>query len=248
MSNERGEGQRSESDRVRYTQRTSPIRASSAFSSIQPSNGEISKMLKLAACLLLIVAAPCHASPCTEMVGLPPLESISIGQKPIRFVVEALLDDAETIYAEGAHIVARKPGTVSETVALSKMETLHVTGESFHILYGDAIPIPLFFRNYTACLTGTPYPLRGQDTNCIISHRSSPVPTTKDSVSCRREVTIGDCVSCPGIPLVFPCIPLRLPRDVAPLRGRHTNCIIYRLSRRYGEAATPCLTRISQTT
>jgi len=70
---------------------------------------------------------------CMEMSGLPPLESAATEQKPMRLVVEALLHDAETIYAEGAHVIARKPRTESEAVALSKMAMLRVGGESFPI-------------------------------------------------------------------------------------------------------------------
>jgi hypothetical protein len=70
---------------------------------------------------------------CMDMTGLPPLESASTGQKPIRLVVEALLHDAETIYAEGARLITRKPRTESEAVALSKMAILRVGGESFPI-------------------------------------------------------------------------------------------------------------------
>jgi hypothetical protein len=70
---------------------------------------------------------------CMEMSGLPPLEAKSTGEKPIRFVVEALLHDAETVYTEGAHVIARKPQTESEAVALSKMAMLRVGAESFPI-------------------------------------------------------------------------------------------------------------------
>lgn len=67
------------------------------------------------------------------MSGLPPLESSSSSQRPIRAQVEALLHDAETIYAEAAHIIARNPRTERESLALSGMERQHVGGESFHI-------------------------------------------------------------------------------------------------------------------
>jgi len=90
-------------------------------------------MRRLAACLVMFAASPCHASYCIDMSGLSPLESSAASQKPIRAQVEALLHDAETIYAEGAHIVARKPNTEGESIALSKMESLHSGGESFHI-------------------------------------------------------------------------------------------------------------------
>jgi hypothetical protein len=70
---------------------------------------------------------------CMEMTGLPPLESASTVQKSPRLVVEAVLRDAETIYAEGARLVGRKPRTESEAVALSKMSIMRVGGESFPI-------------------------------------------------------------------------------------------------------------------
>jgi len=70
---------------------------------------------------------------CMEMTGLPPLESASTEQKSPRLVVEAVLRDAETIYAEGARLVGRKPRTESEAVALSKMSIMRVGGESFPI-------------------------------------------------------------------------------------------------------------------
>jgi len=70
---------------------------------------------------------------CMEMSGLPPLESTATGEKPMRLVVEAFLHDAETIYSEGAHVIARKPQTESEAVALSKMAMLRVGAESFPI-------------------------------------------------------------------------------------------------------------------
>src|SRR5271169_4541301 len=90
-------------------------------------------MKKLAACLLIATAIPGHASACIDMSGLSLLESSSNRQSPIRDQVEALLHDAETIYAEGAHIIARKPRTEAESLALSRMESLHSGGESFHI-------------------------------------------------------------------------------------------------------------------
>jgi hypothetical protein len=62
-----------------------------------------------------------------------PLESESKADKPINDAVEALLHDAETIYTEGAHIVARKPRTEIESLAIDKMQSLHDFGESFHI-------------------------------------------------------------------------------------------------------------------
>lgn len=51
----------------------------------------------------------------------------------MRVVIEAILHDAETIYTEGAHIVARKPRSNSEADTISRMEMLRVGGESFQI-------------------------------------------------------------------------------------------------------------------
>jgi hypothetical protein len=89
--------------------------------------------IAVAAAMISLIAGPSYAGHCIDMSGLAPLESTSMGQKPIRLTVEALLHDAETIYNEGAHLVARKPRTESEVINLSRMELLHVDGESFHV-------------------------------------------------------------------------------------------------------------------
>ncbi len=83
--------------------------------------------------MIIGVTSPAYAGSCVDMTGLPPLESATAGQKPIRTVIEALLHDAETIYKEGAYIIAQKPRTNRETDTLSMMEARHVGGESFHI-------------------------------------------------------------------------------------------------------------------
>jgi hypothetical protein len=90
-------------------------------------------LLITVAAIMIAATAPSYAGPCIDMTGLPPLKSASIGQKPIRIVVEALLHDAETLYTEGAHLIAQKPRTRSEADTLSMIEARHVGGESFHI-------------------------------------------------------------------------------------------------------------------
>lgn len=87
----------------------------------------------LTTAIIIGIAPPTYARTCTDMAGLPPLELASVGQKPVRAVMEALLHDAETTYKEGAYIVARKPRTNREADAISLMEARHVGGESFHI-------------------------------------------------------------------------------------------------------------------
>jgi hypothetical protein len=98
---------------------------------------EVTSTLRLSAFLLLVAVTPGYATSCVEALHPPPLEtpleSTSVGQQEIRPLVEALLHDAETIYLEGAHIVARNPRTESEATALSRMEQPHSGGESFHI-------------------------------------------------------------------------------------------------------------------
>ncbi|MGO9135553.1 MAG: hypothetical protein ACLP8A_16100 [Methylovirgula sp.] len=90
-------------------------------------------LVALTTALSVGIMSPTCASSCLDMAGLPPLESMSVGKKPIRVVVEALLHDAETIYKEGSHIVAQNPRTNREADAISTMEAQHVGGESFHI-------------------------------------------------------------------------------------------------------------------
>jgi hypothetical protein len=85
------------------------------------------------AAIVNAIPAPSQAGSCIDMSGLPPLESALVGQKPIRLVIESLLHDAETIYNEGAHLIARKPRTKNEAINLSRLESEHVGGESFHI-------------------------------------------------------------------------------------------------------------------
>lgn len=87
----------------------------------------------LTTAIIIGIAPPTYARTCTDMTGLPPLESALVGQKSVRVVMETLLHDAETIYKEGAHIVARKPRTNREADAISLIEAQHVGGESFHI-------------------------------------------------------------------------------------------------------------------
>jgi hypothetical protein len=67
--------------------------------------------------IIIVTTAPCYAGSCIDMTGLPPLEAATVGQKPIRVVIEALLHDAETIYTEGAHLIAQKPRTRSPIAA-----------------------------------------------------------------------------------------------------------------------------------
>lgn len=90
-------------------------------------------LVGLTSVLAVGAVAPAHAASCVAMTGLPPLESASTGGKPIRIVIQALLNDAETIYKEGAHIIAQKPRTDREADSISMMETQHTGGESFHI-------------------------------------------------------------------------------------------------------------------
>jgi hypothetical protein len=89
--------------------------------------------IAIIAAIVSAIPAPSRAGPCIDMSGLPSLKSASVGQKPIRLVIKALLYDAETIYNEGAHLIARKPRTESEAINLSRMESEHIDGESFHI-------------------------------------------------------------------------------------------------------------------
>jgi hypothetical protein len=91
------------------------------------------RILKLVACLLVIGTTPCFAAHECLKMPLSPLESESKAGKPINEVVEALLHDAETIYTEGSHIVARRPKTEIESLAIDRMERLHYWGEGFHI-------------------------------------------------------------------------------------------------------------------
>ena len=80
----------------------------------------------------MIAAAPASAAGCLD-IPTGPLEAETKAGKPINDVVEALVHDAETVYAEGAHIVDRKPRTDVESLAISRMDQLHDFGESFHI-------------------------------------------------------------------------------------------------------------------
>ena len=91
------------------------------------------KAVWLTLTMIIGITSPVYARSCIDMTGLPPLESASVGQKPVRIVVEALLHDAETLYKEGAHIVAQKPRTNRQADAISVIEAQHVGGESFHI-------------------------------------------------------------------------------------------------------------------
>jgi hypothetical protein len=89
-------------------------------------------MIRLVAYLLLIASTPCFGQ-CKDMSGLPPLESESSAGKPTNEIFEAFLHDAETIYTEAAHVVARRPRTDIESLAISGMENHHDLGESFHL-------------------------------------------------------------------------------------------------------------------
>jgi hypothetical protein len=87
----------------------------------------------LLATIWMFSSAPASAHECAEIPSLPPLKSATVdANTEAKSVVAALLEDAETIYNEGANIVRRAPKTEVETTALSRMEALGHGGESFH--------------------------------------------------------------------------------------------------------------------
>jgi hypothetical protein len=91
------------------------------------------KHLALAASIMLALPSFAAAAgrDCTAIPGLPPLESDSVEQQPLKVRVEALLRDSERVYREYAHAISLRPQTESEVTAIIKMEQLHVNGEAF---------------------------------------------------------------------------------------------------------------------
>jgi hypothetical protein len=68
---------------------------------------------------LVFVLATTAAQAGQSCLDIPtPLQAETKAGKPIDEVVEALLHDAETIYAEGARIVGRKPQTQAQSYAI----------------------------------------------------------------------------------------------------------------------------------
>jgi hypothetical protein len=86
----------------------------------------------IAAIILALTSPAVSQGPdCTAIPGLPPLESDSVGEQPLKVRVEALLHDAERVYREYSHAVSLQPETESEVTAILKMEQLHLDGEAF---------------------------------------------------------------------------------------------------------------------
>ena len=84
---------------------------------------DIRRLIGLTATSLMITAAPALAGPqCLEMPSGRTLEAEAKAGKPTNELVEALLRDAEKIYAEGARIVGQRPRTDSESHAIPEKD------------------------------------------------------------------------------------------------------------------------------
>jgi hypothetical protein len=92
------------------------------------------KHLALAAPIIALASSAAAAGrDCMAVPGLPPLESASVEQQPLKVRVEALLHDSERVYREYAHAISLRPRTESEETAIIKMGQLHINGESFQL-------------------------------------------------------------------------------------------------------------------
>lgn len=82
----------------------------------------------------MLSSTPSLAGDCAEIPSLPPLKSAAINESTeANSAIATLLQDAETIYNEGSHIVRSVPTTELQETALERMEDLGHGGESFHI-------------------------------------------------------------------------------------------------------------------
>jgi hypothetical protein len=83
----------------------------------------IRRLIGLAATSLMITAAPALAGPqCLKMPSGRTLEAEAKAGRPTNELVEALLRDAEKIYAEGARIVGQRPRTDAESHAIPEKD------------------------------------------------------------------------------------------------------------------------------
>jgi hypothetical protein len=83
----------------------------------------IRRLIGLTATSLMITAAPALAGPqCLEMPSGRTLEAEAKAGRPTDELVEALLRDAEKIYAEGARIVGQRPRTDAESHAITEKD------------------------------------------------------------------------------------------------------------------------------
>jgi hypothetical protein len=83
------------------------------------------RLIGLAAALWVMIAAPALAAPqCVEMPAGRTLEAETKAGKSTDEIVEALLRDADKLYAEAGRIVGQRPRTKSESYALQEKDFL----------------------------------------------------------------------------------------------------------------------------